>query len=147
MNGLIEIFPPAPAISGQRDGRRIRLWTAVLAGAAVALHDGSGLGGLKIWPLLALTSIWIAAIGFAMIALALQRAHQPAQVPTALAAVVAAIALWSAGAQLWRWWESESWAFFVGGALATLLAGSMLVGAVISGRRAMPSSPDTAPYA
>ena len=141
MNGLIDIAPP-PALPGRRDGRRVRLWLVVLGGAALALHDGHGLGGVTAWPLLAVASLWFAAAGFALMALALRGARQPAPVPLALAAIVAAMALWSTVVQLWDWWRAENWLAFFVGAVIAILAASLLCEAAFAARRSPPATPE-----
>lgn len=147
MNGLIDIAPPQPALSGRRDGRRTRLWLVVLGGAILALHDGKGLGGIEAWPLLALASLWLAATGFALMALALGRAQQSIWITIALAAAVAAMAAWSTVAQLWAWWQAETWIAFIAGAIIALLAVLLLCEGALALRRLSPAQPQTAPDA
>lgn len=119
-NILIEIAPPGPTTFQKRDGQRLRLWLVVLAGGILALHDGRGLGGVTAWPLLALVSLWLAAGGFGLIALALRRVQQPVALVLSLAVVVAAVATWSGIAQAWSWWEAEAWIKF--GAVVVVLS-------------------------
>ncbi len=92
----------------------------------LALYDGRGLGGLVAWPFLALLSLWLAAAGFALMALALRAAARNALLAETLGIVVGLIALWSSLTQLWAWWETGAWIEFVAGLTVLLLAFSIL---------------------
>lgn len=106
----------------QTGAERKRLWAIVVAGGALALDDGRGLGGLAAWPILALLGLWIAAGGFALIAAALRVGGRPAGLFIVLAGAAAAVAVWCAIAQLLSWWETGTWPAFAIGA-AALVAG------------------------
>lgn len=121
---LAEMAPPPP--QRPAEGERTRLWLIVLAGGLLALYDGRGLGGLVAWPLLALLSLWLAAAGFALMALALRAAARNALLAETLGIVVGLIALWSSLIQLWAWWETGAWIEFVVGLSVLLLAFSIL---------------------
>jgi hypothetical protein len=144
-NMFIEIAPLPTATPGRRDGERTRLWLVVIAGGILALHDGRGLGGLAAWPLLALSSLWLAAAGFVLIALALRRAQLPIQITLALATVVAALAAWSSFAQLWSWWQAGTWLEFSVGVIITVLAGVILGGAIVALQRPAAAQPESTP--
>ncbi|HEY6235344.1 MAG TPA: carbon starvation CstA family protein, partial [Candidatus Elarobacter sp.] len=120
---LGELAPPPTASTRVREGR---LWIVVLAGGTLALYDGRGLGGIAAWPLLALVSLWLAAAGFAMIALALRAQARPALLVGTLGAAVAGIAAWTSVAQLWMWWSVNAWTAFIAGLLVLLLAAAIL---------------------
>jgi carbon starvation protein len=145
LNGLIDIAPPRPPASGRRDGRRARLWAVTLAGAAIALYDGDTAWGLSAWPLLAAASLWLAAAGFALMAVALRRAQQPPLLAAAIGAVVAAIALWGTVAQLWLWWQAQTWIAFAAGAVIAILAAVLVVDAAIAASRPVPANSRSAP--
>lgn len=131
---LIALAPP-PAPVGRRDGERSRLWLIVVAAGVLALHDGRGLGGLAAWPVLALLSLWLAAFGFALVALALRARRQPAVLLAALAAATGALALWCSLAQLWRAWTDGAWLALAAGVGLLLLVGFVLQEAIRAAAR------------
>ena len=143
-NTFIEIAP-LPATPSRRHGQRSRLWPVVLGGGILALHDGRGLGGLALWPLLALSSLWIAAAGFALIGLALRGARQPVQLALAAATVVAVVAAWTTLAQLWSWWQAQTWLGLGAGVVVCVLAGMLVGDAIAAARRPASVRPDAAP--
>jgi carbon starvation protein len=111
---------------GGQAGARRRLWLIVGAAAVVALHDGRGLGGLRLWPLLALGSLWLAAAGFALMAAALRHAARPALLPALLALAASLLAAWAGAAQLWAWWRAGAWPAAGAGLLLFVLAAAWL---------------------
>ena len=137
---LHDAFPARAARDGKSDGARLRLWAIVAAAALVALHDGRGLGGIAWWPLLASASLWLAAAGFALFALALRNAGRPPLLPAVLAAATGVLAAWGTAAQIWLWWHNGAWPALVAGLLILLLALVWLREAVLAawmpGRRA-----------
>jgi len=80
-------------------------------------------------------------------ALALGRAQQSIWITIALAAAVAAMAAWSTVAQLWAWWQAETWIAFIAGAIIALLAVLLLCEGALALRRLSPAQPQTAPDA
>lgn len=118
---LAEVSPPAPA-TRPSGAERARLWLIVLAAGLLALHDGRGLGALMAWPILAIISLWLAAAGFALMAIALRRGARPAVVVETLATALALIAAWASVTQLWQWWEAGAWTEFAAGFVVLLLA-------------------------
>jgi carbon starvation protein len=143
-NLFIDSVPPV-AMPNRRDGVRMRLWLIVGGGAILALHDGRGLGGLVVWPLLALAGLWLATTGLTLIALALRRAQRPLMPALALAAVVAVIAVWSTAAQLWSWWLTEAWIELAIGLVIAVFALFLLYDAVVALRRAAYAPPGPVP--
>lgn len=117
-----DLFPGAAPHAAPGNGERLRLWSIVAAAAAVALHDGRGLGGIAAWPLLAAAGLWLAAAGFALIAGALRLAGRPALLIAVLGAAAAVAAAWSSVAQLRAWWLDGVWLAFVAGLGILLLA-------------------------
>lgn len=142
-NVLMDISPPPPAVAPKRNGERMRLWLVVLGGGILALHDGRGLGGIASWPIFALAGLWLAAAGFALIALALRRAQQPPTIALALAGVVAVVAAWSGIAQAWLWWQAGAWIEFGMGVLILLLAIFLLGDVIGTARRPPPAGQET----
>lgn len=116
-----------PVLARRRTGTAGRhLWLIVAAAAVIALHDGTGLGGIALWPLLAMTSLWLAAAGFAHMAAGVRNAAQPPLLPALLSAAVGVIAASSTAAQLWAWWRAGAWPGVVAGLVITLLAAAWL---------------------
>jgi peptidoglycan/LPS O-acetylase OafA/YrhL len=105
-----------------RLAERRALWAVVIAVGLVALGDGHGQGGVKAWPLLACLGMWLAALGFGMMASALRAEGRPYAPVLALAGAATLIALWSSIAQLIAWWSAGEALFFGIGLAAALLA-------------------------
>lgn len=140
-NILMDLTPPQP-VTVQRAAERRRLWSIVAVGALLALHDGRGLGGIATWPLLALVSLWLAASGFALMALTLRGAQRSATLVLALAGAVAVIALWCTAMQIWRWWQAAAWVEFGVGVLVLVAAATLAYDVFFAARRL--ASPDSA---
>lgn len=112
----------AAVAGGTRPFAARSLWLVVAAVALVALSDGHGRGGVEAWRLFACFSLWLAALGFGMMAIALRadgRAFAPA---LALAGAAALVALWASIAQLIAWWTAGDAAYFGMGLAGALLA-------------------------
>jgi carbon starvation protein CstA len=134
------IPPPAPGVTnGRRYDERTRLWWTLGACALIALYDGRGFGGIALWPLLAMASLWLGACGFGVMALALRESQRSIALAWALAGTVAALAAWTSTSQLLAWWRAGEW-LLVGGAVAVLLlAVALLAGIVRGGLGAIPT--------
>lgn len=119
---LREAFPAPAETRSARDPARRRLRLLVAVAGLVALHDGRGLGGLALWPLLALASLWLAAAGFALMAAALRHAGRPPLLCAALAAATCLVAAWAAVAQVREWWQAGAWLALAAGLAIVLCA-------------------------
>lgn len=111
--GLTERFPSL--VPGKE---KVQIGIAVFLSAALALHDGHGQGGLTLWPLFGAADLVLAVLGFALIALTLQRQGRPVAA-VILPMVFLLIAVnWAILMLLIQWWSSGDWILF---ALAVLL--------------------------
>lgn len=139
---LAESAAATSSANRTREGERARLWAIVVVTGLLAISDGRGLGGLNAWSLFGIISLWLAAGGFALIALALRALGRSTFIFTALGALIAVIAVWSTGAQLWAWWQASAWISFVLGALVLLGVFAVLYElAGAAGRRPRTKSP------
>ncbi len=144
---FINAIAPPPVPVGRRDGERTRLWLIVVAAGVAALHDGRGLGGLAAWPVLALISLWLAALGFALTALALRARERPAALLAVLAGAVGVIALWCSAAQLWVAWQEGAWVALAANLALLLLVATVIREAILAARRpaSSPAEPSATP--
>ncbi|MBI3899697.1 MAG: hypothetical protein HY308_15585 [Gammaproteobacteria bacterium] len=117
-----ELIPATSNPIPTRNNSPTRLWWIIGLAGLLALADGHGLGGLSAWPLLALASLWLAAFGFALIALGLRAAERSYTLLTALALMVAALAAWSTIAQLLAWAQTNAWGWFAAAVVILLFA-------------------------
>jgi carbon starvation protein len=116
---------PTPSPARRYEGRG-RLWVIVALAAAIALGDGRGLGGLLLWPVLALAGLWIACAGLAATALALRALQRGAALLWALVLGVGAIAAWASVAQLTEWLQAGAWGRSILGGVVVLAALALL---------------------
>ncbi|HEY8554913.1 MAG TPA: carbon starvation CstA family protein [Burkholderiales bacterium] len=120
-----------------RTERRM-LWLALGVVAGIALHDGSGLGGVRAWPALAMVSLWAAALGFAMMGVALRALERPAAPLAVFAGATAAVAAWTTVAlAVWAWSES-AWVLAAADLILLVAAGATAFEVVAAWRRTGP---------
>lgn len=133
VRALHRLIPGAADSPGAAPPRGARsLWAVIAAVALVALADGQGRGGIEAWALLAVLGLWLAALGFWMIGMALRAAAQPFAPVLALAAAAALIGLWSSLAQLIAWWSAGQMLYFGIGLIAACLSAAALVRAALA---------------
>jgi len=129
-----------PAIRQSPRTERRALWLALGVAAGIALHDGTGLGGVRAWPALATVSLWAAALGFALMGLALRALDRPA-VPLAIfAGVAAAVATWTTLALVVLAWREGAWALVAADLILLLAAVPAAREVVAAWRRAGPGA-------
>lgn len=102
--GLTERYPSF--IPGKE---KVLIGIAVGLSAALALQDGQGRGGLTLWPLFGVADQVLAVLGFALLALTLQRLGRP--VAAALIPLIFLLATtnWALAAQMAQWWSTDDW--------------------------------------
>lgn len=96
---------------------RLASMLAVALVAVLAMHDASGRGGLRLWPLFGVWSQGLVVLGLALIALAMRVQGGRVSylfIPAALLLVVANAAL---ALLLVEWWAKTQWGLFGGGLL------------------------------
>ena len=91
------------------ENTRTALLATVALVAALALYDGHGQGALALWPLFGLWNQVMALGGFALIALALRRRHQPTWFVTVPALLLFGLTIWALLWQLALWWRNANW--------------------------------------
>lgn len=136
MRALKHLLASPVPTAGKTNTDRSRLWGIAAAAAVIALHDGHGLGGFATGSLLAMASWWLAASGFALIALALRSSQRSATLLWSLALAAAVIAGWASVMQLVAWWDTDAWGKLLLGAIVIASALTLLVGTAQALRQA-----------
>jgi carbon starvation protein len=134
----LERRPVTQVEGGKRNAEKMSLWT-IVGCIAIALYGGSGLGGIEAWPLLALASLWLAALGLAVMARALQLGQRSPLLLLVLAGSLAGISLWSSVAQMQAWLTAGAWGIF--GTATVVLIGIALLSLELAWRLLTTSNP------
>lgn len=107
LTGLTERFP-----SLLPGNEKTQIAIVVILSAALALHDGRGLGGLAGWPLFGLADQLLAVLGFLLLALALRNNGRPAIWIVVPLIFMAAVTHWAFVTLALQWWSAGQWLLF-----------------------------------
>ncbi len=91
--------------------------TAVGLSALLSLHDGHGRGGLTFWPLFGAADQIFAALGFALLILALRLQERPVSAVLLPWLFLLVTANGGLGAQMMHWWSEGRWILLLFGTI------------------------------
>ncbi|MHB8623424.1 MAG: carbon starvation CstA family protein [Sulfuricaulis sp.] len=121
--GLTERYP-----SIIRGDEKTLIGIAVGLSAAVALYDGQGRGGLALWPLFGVADQVLAVLGFALLAVTLQRLGRPMAAILIPLIFLLATTNWALAGELTLWWSTDAWLMLIlGGVLLITELGIILL--------------------
>jgi carbon starvation protein len=104
LTGTAERFPTL--LPGNEKGQ---ILTVVALSAALALHDGHGLGGLSWWPLFGVADQILAVLGFSLLALALRHHRRPVAWVLLPLMFMVVVTHWALAALVTQWWADGAW--------------------------------------